>query len=462
MIKEELYNFDIENEFVAKFNSGLNDAFFNICRNIVDEDCFGTPILKDWYKAACSLNSKGVHLCTSAIAIEAQKIGSMFSLSDFVNLDEDVSASGTDLEVLAVYLADLKRRRELFAVCHSIANNVLDDSIPIEVIARDLRKASEINATNDSSYVSIRETGNDLLGNCQNIMNGTFATGFPCGFKYIDRKGGLMPSDLNIIAGTTSMGKTSLALAMALGAASRGTPTVLYSLEMSLRQLTARISSIDSGIASSKMLTRPLEIEEYDRLCGSVAKLSQYPIYFDKKCNTNYDMIERSIRSLSSSLGIKLAIVDYAQLITGGGGEKRDRIANAANNLKSLARELDICIILVSQLARVSDNGTPVPRLSRLKESGDLENAADNVYLVYRPEWFVGRNYRYPDMTSQWSKYSTCGTGLLIQAKGRNNGLGECLLGFDGKNTRYFDIDPENYIMSDNSFSVQPNNKMPF
>ena len=98
-------------------------------------------------------------------------------------------------------------------------------------------------------------------------------------------------------------------------------------------------------------------------------------------------------------------------------------------------------------------------KLSKLKESGDLENAADNVYLVYRPEWFVGRNLKYPNMSQDWSKYSTEGTGLLIQAKGRNSGLGECLLGFDGPTTRYFDIEQESFK---DPFHYDENLKAPY
>lgn len=456
-MNENLYDKESEIELINRLSNSCPTEYISSCMQYLDEDCFSSQFGKDWFNIISSLYEKREIISVLSIVLEGEKLGVITTREQLISIAS--SPSFEDPTYIAAYLNELKRRRIIYAQCVSLSQKILDVTNDVETVADSLKQTAEQSNGVVKSFVSIRNTGEELLNDCQSMINGNFSPGFLCGFRYIDNKGGLQPSDLNIIAGMTSQGKTSLSLSILLGVAKQGIPVAIYSLEMSLKQLTARLASIESGIASSKILTKPLMYHEMENLCSSVANLSILPIYFDDKCNTDIAVIERSIRYLAYNKGVKVVVIDYAQLLTGREKDKRERIASAANNLKAIARQLNICIILVSQLSRPSDGESPVPKLSKLKESGDLENAADNVYLVYRPEWFVGRNLKYPNMSQDWSKYSTEGTGLLIQAKGRNSGLGECLLGFDGPTTRYFDIEQESFK---DPFHYDENLKAPY
>lgn len=457
-MQEIIYAKESELELIQRI-TGVGDVYLSNCLQYIDSECFTTQLGKDWFHTVCSLHRKKETIDLLSIILESAKLGLKTTREEYIGIGVRPNISLDDPTYIAVYLLEVKRRRELYSKCLMMSEKVLDVTNSVESISEELKKAADASEVQEAAYVSIQSTGNSLLRDCQNLIDGTFQPGMPCGFRYIDKKGGLQLSDLNIVAGCTSAGKTSLTLAMALGVAKNGVPVAIYSLEMSLKQLTARLASMESGVSSSRILSKPLEYNEMDSLCATVAQLSSYPIYFDEKCTTDISVIERSIRSLAFHNGVKLAVIDYVQLLTGREREKRDRIAAAANKLKALARELDICIILVSQLARPGGGEQPIPRLAQLKESGDLENAADNVYLIYRPEWFVGKKLQYPDMTENWSRYSTNGTGLLIQAKGRNTSLGECLLGFDGLTTHYYDINQDDYLCGSSTQAQPPINE---
>lgn len=449
-MKNVIYDTEAENELISRITS-YGEMYFGNCLKYLDENCFSSQLGKDWFTATKSLYEQGNAISLLSIILESEKLGLETKQKDYITISNNCSSE--DPSYIAAYLLDLKRRRFLFAKCVTASDKVTDTSVSVEDVTETLREAINDSSLQTDAFVTLKDTGYSLIDDCQKLINGEFTSGIPCGFRYIDNKGGLQFSDLNIVAGTTSAGKTSLTLAMALGAVKSGYPTALYSLEMSLKQLTARLVSIESGIPSSKILSKPLDYQEMEVMCNTISALSNYPMFFDEKCTTDIAIIEQSIRSLAYYHGVRLAVIDYVQLLTGREKEKRDRIASAANRLKSLAKELNICIVLVSQLARPAGGEIPIPRLSQLKESGDLENAADNVFLVYRPEWFVGRNLSYPDMTEDWSKYSTKGTGLLIQAKGRNTSLGECLLGYDGKTTHFYDINVDEHLLSNSGFT---------
>lgn len=263
----------------------------------------------------------------------------------------------------------------------------------------------------------------------------TDLTGTPTGFDKIDGKtGGLQKSDLIIIAGETSAGKTSMAVSMMKNAAIAGAKIAMYSMEMKKEQITSRIISMISGIPSNVILYSPLsgmQLENVDRAVDTVSKMQ---IYFDDRSTSNIDTIISSIRQMKFKNGIDGAVVDYLQILNVNmkGSNKEQQMGEVARRLKNLAKDLDIWIIALSQMNR--DNLNPVPTLARLRDSGQIAEAADIVMLIYRPEV---KGKRYPD---EFSDVDTKGTAMIDIAKGRNIGLLKFICGFNAASTHFYDL----------------------
>ncbi len=257
-------------------------------------------------------------------------------------------------------------------------------------------------------------------------------TGVPTGFTDLDRlTSGWQPSDLIIIAARPGMGKTSAVLAMALNAARDfGKGVALFSLEMANTQLVQRLISMESEIPASKMRNGKLEDYEWQQLQSTVEKLSTVPIFIDDTPAINIFELRAKCRRLKMQHDIQMVIVDYLQLMTGasenskGGGNREQEIASISRALKSLAKEINVPVIALSQLSRAVETrgGTKRPQLSDLRESGSIEQDADIVSFIYRPEYYQ----ILEDETGQSLK----GIAEFIIAKHRNGALDTVKLKF--------------------------------
>ena len=227
----------------------------------------------------------------------------------------------------------------------------------------------------------------DVYRQIETNLKGENLTGTDTGFSEINKvSGGLQRGDLIIIAGETSMGKTSLALSMIDKASKQGEAVAMYSMEMTKVQCAARLLSMNSGVPSNQILFSKLDsnyIEQVDRGTGKIQNL---PIYFDDNSTSNIDNIIASIRSMKSKYDISGAVIDYLQILNVNTKtqNKEQAMGDVARRLKNLAKELNIWVIALSQLNRDSFN--PVPNLNRLRDSGQIAEAADIVMFVYRPE----------------------------------------------------------------------------
>jgi len=275
-----------------------------------------------------------------------------------------------------------------------------------------------------------------VLQMAEDKANGKVPMGVMTGIRLIDRKGGLEPGELMIIAGRNSNGKTSLALCLALAAAQQGVPVGIFSLEMTNGMLGNRLQSLLSGVDGESIKRADMSEAEWDRFIGTPNTM---PMYFDKKRSTDINVIMSGIVALVEQRGIRVVVIDYLQMIKSRERDRAQQIANISHELQALSTRLEITIILLSQLRR--NQGTDYcPRLEELKESGDIADAADSIYLVYRPERHSS-DARYPDMSENWSQYSTHNTALLICEKNRNGAMGaEELLGFDSRTTRFYEL----------------------
>ena len=285
----------------------------------------------------------------------------------------------------------------------------------------------------------------ELTGLIDRNLTGKFElTGIPTGFDQFDKfSNGLQNGDLIIIAGETSNGKTSLALNIGQYA-SKTTNIGVFSYEMVDRQLAARMLSAESFVSSKEILYSRLSSEQLDKVNVGIGKLAESQIYIYDAESSNYDYLERSIRSLVINQNIGLVIIDYLQLIKIGGNRymsKTEQMAEIANSLKNLAKTLNIPILLLSQLTR--DKNNPMPTLVRLKGSGDIENAADIVWFVWRPEL-----YNRDDFTCINDTYTARKNSHHIIAKGRNIGITEFVLGFEKEITMF----TNNIFVEDNPY----------
>jgi len=265
--------------------------------------------------------------------------------------------------------------------------------------------------------------------------------GVPTGFSALDEKlSGFQKSDLIILAARPSMGKTSLALDIARQAAvNHNIPVGIFSLEMGSQQLVDRMLSAEAQVDSWKLRTGKLSTDdEFQKIRDSLDKLSKAPIFIDDKPGNNILNMRSSARRLKSEHGIGLIIVDYLQLMTTNKAYDSmvNQVTEISRSLKSLAREIDVPVIALSQLSRAVEQRGGKPRLSDLRDSGSIEQDADVVMFIHRDDK-QNENSDKPNIAE-----------ILIE-KHRNGPTGKVELYFDEKKTSFVSIDKNHY---DNSF----------
>ena len=271
-------------------------------------------------------------------------------------------------------------------------------------------------------------------------------SGVATGFENLDKvTSGWQPSDLIIIAARPGMGKTAFVLSMARNIAiDFGHPVALFSLEMSSVQLITRLISSETGLSSEKLRTGKLEKHEWEQLSIKVKNLEKAPLYIDDTPSLSIFDLRAKSRRLASQYGIKLIVVDYLQLMTAGGngksgGNREQEISTISRNLKALAKELSVPVIALSQLSRAVETrgSSKRPLLSDLRESGAIEQDADIVSFIYRPEYYK---------IDEWDddEHSpTQGQAEFIIAKHRNGSLENIRLKFIGSLGKFDNL--ENY-----------------
>jgi len=268
-------------------------------------------------------------------------------------------------------------------------------------------------------------------------------SGVSTGFEKLDKlTSGWQPSDLIIIAARPGMGKTALTLSMARNiAVTKQIPVAFFSLEMSSIQLITRLISSETGLSSEKLRTGKLADHEWQQLNVKVTDLEKAPLFIDDTPSLSIFDLRAKARRLASQHGIKLIVVDYLQLMTAGtsnkSGNREQEISTISRNLKALAKELDIPVIALSQLSRAVETrgGTKRPMLSDLRESGAIEQDADIVSFIYRPEYYNIDEWDDDERTPSQ------GQAEFIVAKHRNGGLDNIRLKFIGHLGKFEDLD---------------------
>lgn len=258
-------------------------------------------------------------------------------------------------------------------------------------------------------------------------------TGISTGFKAWDcLSGGWHPAELTIVAARPAMGKTSLLVQSLMDAALHNEPVGFFSLEMGRAQLGTRAVALTAGINGTKLSQGRLADADWEPITRTMSKLSDYPFYVDDAAGlTVHELRSRAMR-MQREYGIKALGVDYLQLLSCPGAQGRaDEVSRIARELKNISKDLQIPVIALAQLSRAvegRDNADRRPNLSHLKESGGIEEAADQVAFIFREEYYNTETERK-------------GLADIIIAKHRNGPTGEFTLGWQGQFYRFVNLD---------------------
>jgi replicative DNA helicase len=333
-------------------------------------------------------------------------------------------------------------RRSLIKLGYEIINSAYITNIPLENIFKDL-EIELVNLTNKIQKSTISSTA-ELLSNIfielkNKSLNPTLA-GLSSGFYDLDSfTQGFQKSDLIIIAGRPSMGKTALCLNIAINVIKTSkVPVLFFSLEMSKEQLIYRLLTTESNISSIKLKSGNLYKEDWLKLNSTIKDLSSFPLFIDDTANLSIQEIQSKVNKIIFEQNqIGLIIIDYLQLMQNIKFKTENRaqeLSQITRFLKILAKEFQVPIIALSQLSRNVENRTNKrPILSDLRESGSIEQDADLVLMLYRDNYY--NNFQ--------NKNNSKNVVELIIAKQRNGPIGTVELEFDAKNTKFLNLKKE-------------------
>lgn len=338
------------------------------------------------------------------------------------------------------YLRELRQRRKFWELGHKLVNIGSDLSYPIEDAETEINNALQEEEKEADGVLSMAEANEQMMKRVMDNIKGVSNTFIPTGFHEIDDYSGFQTTDFNLIAAATSMGKTSIAIEIAISAAKAGIPVMIYSMEMRAMQLAARINSPFANVSSSLIQYKKLYEENFEAVKAAVERTNGLPIYFDDKATTSKQAILKSMRVNAKKRGIKLFFVDYLQILSSIGGIKDEVrfLGETSREFKNIARELDVNVTALSQLAR--NTVDPMPTLDRVRGSAEIADATDTVMFIWRPSVYGKTSYKGSNAPVE-------NTAQIIIAKGRNIGVGSFIVGFNPTLTQFYDIPEEEQAM---------------
>ncbi len=408
----------------------LEKSAFDTVTEIIKPECFYVDAHRFIFEAMQSLQNKSVPIDILTVVEELKMqekldiVGGPYFVTKLTN--SVVSTANIDAHARIVLQKFIQR--ELIRISGEIIGDAYEDSTDVF----DLLDHSEtlmFNITNNYLKKNFEDIGNVLIKTINRIDELRTKTdeisGIPSGFSKLDRVTyGWQPTDLIILAARPAVGKTAFALNLARNAAlhpTKPTPVGFFSLEMGAAQLVQRILSAESEVPMEKISRGKLEDHEYQQLHSKgIKKLEIAPIYIDDTAALNIFEFRAKARRLVNKHKVGLIIIDYLQLMSGTsdkGGNREQEISNISRNLKALAKELNVPIIALSQLSRAVETRkeSKMPQLSDLRESGAIEQDADMVMFIYRPE--------YHEINNNENGESNSGETHIRIAKHRNGSL---------------------------------------
>lgn len=359
-------------------------------------------------------------------------------------------ASSANVEFHARILLQKHIQRELIRISSEIIKESFEDTSDVfdilDKAEQELFSISETNFRRDyeNMHTLVREAIEDIENARKHDGN---LRGVPSGYTSLDRiTAGWQRSDLVVIAARPGMGKTAFALSMARNiAVDFKKPVAVFSLEMSAVQLVTRLISAETELPADKLKKGNLEDYEWDALNSKISALIDAPLLIDDTPALSIFELRAKCRRLKAQHDIQMVFVDYIQLMSSGttnAGNREQEISQISRSLKSLAKELDIPIVTLSQLNRSVETrgGSKKPILSDLRESGAIEQDADMVVFIYRPEYYK---------IDEDEKGPTKGMADIIIAKHRNGALAEVRMRFIDKFARFEELEDHGYVGMD-------------
>lgn len=360
-------------------------------------------------------------------------------------------SSAANIEYHARVIIEMAIKRDLIQIASQIQHDAYEDTTDVfELLDRTEQSVFEISDSNlKKNYDNMRNLMARAIQELQVLKDHKDGlTGVPSGFTALDRiTSGWQRSDLVIIAARPGMGKTAFVVSALRNAAVDFKMAVaIFSLEMASVQLVNRMISAEAELEGEKIKKGNLADHEWAQLVHKTSRLSSAPIFIDDTPALSILELRAKCRRLKAEHNIQLVVIDYLQLMRGEqGGNREQEIASISRALKGIAKELNVPVLALSQLSRGVETrgGDKRPQLSDLRESGSIEQDADIVMFLYRPEYYK--------ITVDEEGLPTQGMGEVIVAKHRNGSTGTAKLKFIGKFTKFADFDaPASY---DNPFS---------
>ncbi|MCW5731198.1 MAG: replicative DNA helicase [Alphaproteobacteria bacterium] len=437
------------------FALGIHARIYDACIRLIERGEIASPItLKGYFERDQQLADIGgnqylAHLAASATAI--------------INADH-----------YGRLIYDLALRRELIRIGEEIVNTAYDAELE-ETAATQIGNAEQSlfnlaeHGRHEGGFKSFRDTLKESISVISAAVHRDGLSGVPTGFRELDEKmGGFHASDLLILAGRPSMGKTALATNIAFNAArawhetkgARGAIVGFFSLEMSSEQLATRILSEQTEIGSEKLRKGEISDEEFTHtLVPTSQLLSEIPLFIDDTGALTISALRTRARRLKRTHGLGLIVIDYLQLMRPSGRQRTDNrvqeITEITQGLKALAKELNVPVLALSQLSRaVESRDDKRPQLSDLRESGSIEQDADVVMFVFREEYYLARREPRHDTPEHlaWlgEMEKVHNIAEVIIGKQRHGPIGNIQLFFDARFTRFKDLEradrlPEHY-----------------
>lgn len=413
----------------------------------IQEDDFYVQKHKLIFRTMTELSRVGDPIDLVSVAEKMQTLNLLEQAGGVAYLNEIANTvpTATNLEYYAKTVNNKSLLRKLIIAGDFISNLGFDEGEDIEnTLDKAEKKVFEItsNPNAGKKFISIKDIIPKSWEKIEMLSEGGEIRGVPTGYEAIDNiLSGFQKSDLIILAARPSTGKTALSLDIARKiAVNHNKPVGFFSLEMSADQLTDRMLSAEAQVDSWRMRTgRGLTDDDFTRISTAMETLSKAPIYIDDKPGNTILNMRSTARRLKAEHGLEIIFVDYLQLMNTSKNYDSmvNQVTEISRSLKSLARELDVPVVALSQLSRAVESRGGKPRLSDLRDSGSIEQDADVVMFLHkeRNEDGVGRSQI---------------TDILIE-KHRNGAVGHCQLFFDDARTTFLDLDTKHTAMAEDS-----------
>lgn len=408
----------------------------------LNEEVFHSLANQKIFEAVRQLHNEGnaVDLLTVTRKLRENKmleeVGGAIALSQLTNR----VASTVNVPVWCVMLKQLAMKRAFVRIGASVAeHSSLEEHDAVEVYTKFM---DEMNAVFQTNLKEGAKRMEDIVKEATSSIVARFnmnveVSGYSTSIRAVDKiLGGHQKSDLTYMAGRPAMGKTAMALSEVLALAKKNIPVAFFSLEMSNVQLVYRLASMSSGIGAEQLMKYKLDTEQLKQYYMTTDILNALPIYIDDSSSLSVFDFRAKLKQLVYKYKVEIAYIDYIQLMNFGGSNKRNNmnreqeLSAISRTLKQVAKECNIPIVVLSQLSRqVESRQDKRPMLSDLRESGSLEQDADVVVFLYRPEYY--------GITETQEGTSTEGLAEFIVAKQRNGGTGIVPIKFKHETMQY-------------------------